>query len=181
MVSLRSKVVLAILGSIGVLVYLVIVDLGVTAGRIHRGVTVNGIDVGGLTVLEAARELTPKGRSLAERPLLFTAPGADCRFTPRDLGWGPQVFNTAERALEVGREGAPFGALWDRLRAWVSGIEVDWSDSPDPSRLEAFLDECESRVESVGSILDRTEMERLVTDVIGEWPYQQVHDLPLGG
>lgn len=181
MVSTRAKFIIVSAALLAVLAYLVIVDLGVSAGRIHRGVAVRGIDVGGLTVVEAARKLSPIGADLAERPIVFTAPGVDCRFTPRELGWGPQAFDTAENALRVGRDHAPFGALWDRLRAWVSGVEVGWSDSPDPARVGRFLNGCEERVESVGASLDRGQMRFQIRRAIGYWPYEQIYELPLTG
>lgn len=179
MIGTRTKVVALLLGVLGILAYLVIVDLGVSAGRIHRGVSVAGIDVGGLTVIEAARELTPIGNELADSPLLFTASGADCRFTPRELGWGPQAFNTAGEAFRVGREDAPLGALWDRLKAWTGGIDVGWSGSTNAARVGRFLNECEERVVATGASLDRAQMRFRMKQAIGEWPYQQIHDLPL--
>lgn len=179
MVSTRSKIVIASLAVVAATVYLVIVDLGISAGRIHRGVSVRGIDVGGLTVVEAARKLGPIGEDLADNPLLFTAPGVDCRFLPRDLGWGPQAFDTAETALQVGREGGPFAALWDRFRAWVSGIEIGWSDVPDSAKIDRFLNECDERVASVGVTLDRSEMRVRIRQAIGAWPYEQVYELPV--
>lgn len=45
--SLLTRVLLGLGALVGVLLYLLIVDLGVTAGRIHYGVSVSGFDVGG--------------------------------------------------------------------------------------------------------------------------------------
>jgi hypothetical protein len=41
------------LGVAGVLVYVLIVDFGISAGRIHHGVSVAGVDLRGLTEAEA--------------------------------------------------------------------------------------------------------------------------------
>lgn len=178
-VSTVTRVVLGIAAAAVVLTYLVIVDLGVSAGRIHRGVTVGGIDVGGLTVIEATRKLEPIGEDLVDSPLVFHAQGVVCAFEPRDLGWFPEPLATAQSALRIGRESAPFGALKDRFRAWVSGVEAGWADKPAARKVTAFIDECEQRTAVAGAELNRGRLRFLIKQTIGSWPYQQTWDLPV--
>ncbi len=177
-ITKRARITLVGAGLVALLAYLVIVDLGFSAGRIHRGVTIRGINVGGLTVLEANRKLEPIGEKLADWPILLVSEGDDCRFTPRQLGWGPQPFTTAEEALEIGRADAPFGALWDRARAWLGGVTIDWADEPDAALLDEFVADCQARFQALGVEVDEVELRALVDSIIGAWPYEQIHQLP---
>lgn len=182
-ITTRTKLILVTAGLAGIFAYLVIADLGISAGRIHRGVDVQGIDVGGLTPLEAAEKLDEIGRELSG-PIVFIASevaGFQCDSTPAKLGWAPRPFNTARNALAVGRSNAPFGALWDRARAWVAGVTVDWDDEPDPAKVDRFVARCVTTAETFGALIDRERLREMVVDLVGSWPYQQVHDLPLEG
>jgi hypothetical protein len=145
-------------GCVGVLVligYLVLIDLGVNAGRVHSGVRVDGIDVGGLTVAEAVALLEDAGQDLKGQEVVPTAEGFDCRFTPREVGWGPQPFDTVQIAMRVGRDDAPFGALADRVRAYLGGIEVDWAGKPSRRKVARILDRCEQQAAALGAVIDR--------------------------
>jgi hypothetical protein len=169
--------------SIGVLVatalFLVIVDLGVNAGRIHYGVSVEKIDVGGLTAPEAAERLRQHGLRLKHTTITFSAPGASCSFLPGALGWGPQPADTTKLALAVGREGVPFTALADRLRAWFGGVKVGWAGSPEPSEVDEFLDECEESASGQGLVIDRAQLRYRVRRAIVTWPRPVSFRFPL--
>lgn len=177
-ISTRSRVLLATLSVVAVALYGLIVDLGVSAGRIHPGVSVSGIDVGGLTVLEAARKLAPLGKDLAETPLRFDASGVECTFVPRSLGWGPQAFDTATAALEIGRTGGVLSAIGERVRAWIGGITVDWAKDPDPGRLRAAVERCAGSAEERGANVDRAALSDEVAGAIGRWPPVEIYELP---
>jgi hypothetical protein len=145
-------------GCVGVLVligYLVLIDLGVNAGRVHSGVRVDGVDVGGLTLTEAAALLNDVGEELKQEEIIPTAEGFDCRFTPEEVGWGPQPFDTVRRAMRVGRDDAPFGALADRARAYFDGIEIDWAGNPNKLKVKQLLNRCEDQAAALGVVIDR--------------------------
>ena len=169
---------------LGVLAYLVVFEVGLSAGRIHSGVTVNGIDVGGLTHQEAEDLLKARGKDMREEPLVFVAEGVDCRFRRNkdEVGWGPQPFDTAEEAMRVGRADAPFGALWDRLRAWFGGVTVDWADAPDQAKVEQIVDDCMEKADQLGLtvVIDPDAFEQAIVDAVLEWPPEQIHQIPIG-
>jgi hypothetical protein len=146
--------------------YLVLIDLGLSAGRVHHGVRVDGVDIGGLTVAEAAALLEDAGEELKQEEVVPTAEGFDCRFTPEEVGWGPQPFDTVETAMRVGREDAPFGALADRVRAYVEGIEVDWAGKPDQRKVARLLNRCEEQAGALGVLIDRRELRVKVRQAI---------------
>jgi hypothetical protein len=158
--------------------YLVIVDLGVNAGRIHYGVSVEHVDVGGLTAPQAVQRLAERG-DLLKKSLVFSAPGVACPLVPKAVGWGPQPADTAKIALDVGRAHAPFGALADRIDAWIGGVSVPWAGAVKARKLEVFLDDCEKRAEGQGFTLNRDELAARAEQAIVTWPRPISFRLPL--
>jgi hypothetical protein len=178
-VSPRAKLILAVGVVAGLLLYLLVVDLGVNAGRVHHGVSVPGLDLGGLTEAEAIPKLEELGTTLRDAPIVFSTPGFDCRVAPRELGWGPQPFDTVRAAMKVGRSGGLWTSLEERLGAWLGGSEIGWAGSLRESAVERWLDDCEELAGGMRVAIDidklRVELERLVET----WPRQQVYNLPL--
>jgi hypothetical protein len=163
---------------VALLFYLVVVDLGVNAGRIHYGVTVEGVEVGGLTGSEAMPVLDKAGERLKHSTIQFSASGVTCEVRPAEIGWGPQPFDTAKSALQVGRAHAPFGALIDRVRAWVAGVRVSWADAPNPGKLDRFLRACDAQAKAAGVTVDDARLRAEVGRAIVTWP-RRVFPLPL--
>jgi hypothetical protein len=149
------KVFLGLAGVLILIAYLVLIDLGINAGRVHRGVRVDGIEIGGLTPAEAIPLLLDEGENLEGQEIIPTAEGFDCRFTPREVGWGPKPFVTVRMAMRVGRADAPFGALADRVRAYMGGIEIEWAGKPKRRKVGELLDRCQQQAAALGVVIDR--------------------------
>jgi hypothetical protein len=154
-VSRATKVTLGLVGVFVLIGYLVLIELGINAGRVHGGVRVDGIEIGGLTLPEAVALLKDVGKDLEGEEIIPTAEGFDCRFTPREVGWGPQPFDTVQKAMRVGRDDAPFGALADRVRAYLGGIEIDWAGKPNRRKVGRLLNRCEQQAAAIGAVIDR--------------------------
>ncbi|HEV2755619.1 MAG TPA: hypothetical protein VG318_07565 [Actinomycetota bacterium] len=169
MKTLLVRIALAAAGVVALLVYLVIADLGMHAGRVHRGVAVAGFDVGGLTELEAFEALTERQELLEQQAVVFIANGFDCRATPEDLGWNPQPFNTAQDAMEVGRGGV-FAGLRERFDAWFGGVKVGWHGTVDPKEVDEFLDYCEQNARVVNARVDRAKLRFRIRRQIVTYP-----------
>lgn len=171
----KRRIVVGLLALLVGFAYLVIVDLGIHAGRIHRGVEVEGgVDVGGLTLNEAVEQLGDIGSQIEIFPLIFSSPGFDCRTTPGNLGWRARPFTTAQQAMKVGREDAPFGAFTDRIKAWF-GVTVPWTDSPNPRKVGKFVQQCEKLGAGFGVTVDKGRLRFMVKRAIVEWPREQVY------
>jgi hypothetical protein len=169
------------LGLVGVLVlvgYLVLIDLGINAGRVHRGVRVDGIEVGGLTLAEAEALLVDAREDLEGQEIVPTAEGFDCRFTPDEVGWGPQPFVTAQMAMRVGRDDAPFGALADRVRAYLGGIEIEWAGKPKKRKVDLLLDECEQQAAALGVKIARYALRGEIRRALGSTT-RRTFEIPL--
>ena len=169
--------VLAVLLAAG---YLIVVDLGIHAGRIHRGVRIDGgISVGGLTLTEATEKLAGIEEGMERDPLVFVTEGFDCRFTPEELGFDAKPPATARRAMQVGREDGPLGALYERIKAWFGGVTVEWTDPQNPRKVSRFVRDCEELGAAFGVDVDRPRLRFLVKKAIVEWPREQIHQIPV--
>lgn len=168
-----SRLALVLAGVTAVFVYLVVVDLGMHAGRVHRGVEVAGFDVGGLTELEAFEALRERQELLEATAVVFIENGFDCRARPEGLGWSPRPFNTARDAMEIGRKGVVSG-LRERIDAWFGGIKIGWAGTVDPAAVGRFLDYCERNASIVGATVDRGKLRYRIRRQIVTYPRSPV-------
>ena len=172
--SVRAKIGVILAIVVGLAAYLVIVDYGLNAGRIHRGVSVRGIDLGGLTKDEAADILEVEGEKLAERPVVLTREGMSCNFIPTELGWDPRPNDTSVAAYRIGRGVSWFAALGNRIKAWVAGAAVDWNDAIDTEAVSSLIDDCEIQARALGYELRRYRLRQKIRAAILMWPRQPV-------
>lgn len=155
MLATRSaKAVGTALLVLGFFFYLVLIDFGVNAGRVHYGVRVDGFDVGGRTFTEAVALLAERGESVRDERLEYRAGSFTCGFTPHEIGWGPQPHDTAEAAMGVGRPFSSIGSLGERVDAWLGGYEVEWADDADPTRIEGVVERCRDKARAAGHPLN---------------------------
>ena len=174
-----TKPIAVLLVLVALLLYLLLIDLGVNAGRVHYGVTVGGYDVGGKTFPETVELLDDHGEELQETPIVLGAEGFDCRFTPKEIGWGPQPSDTAEIAMGIGRPISDASSILERIDAWMGGTTVGWADQPDESRVDGLLDRCEEAAGGLSVSLDREGTHALIARAITQWPRPPVIQVPL--
>ena len=168
--SRSARTLIIVLVAVGVLGYAVVVEFGVSAGRVHQGVSVAGLDVGGLTLTDTAEALTERGELLRTEPILFVAEGMTRCLIPIEIGWGPQAFATAEAAMDVGRKGGPVKAVRDRVKAWIGGFRVRWVGGADWHKVTAVIDAWEEQATSLGLELRRYRLRRRIRNAIVTWP-----------
>jgi hypothetical protein len=168
--SVRAKIGFGLAVLIGLIGYLVIVDYGINAGRIHHGVNVRGIDVGGLTKFEAEDILEVEGEKLLERPVILTREGMSCNFLPTEMGWDPRPSATAAAAYRVGRGESWIAALGSRVKAWVAGARIDWNDVLDRNAVSRLIDDCEVQAQGLGFEIRRPRLRELIREGIKAWP-----------
>jgi vancomycin resistance protein YoaR len=114
--------------------------------RIASGVTVAGVDVGGMTADRAELVLTRRAAAAARRPIALRARGSTFRLTPAQLGLSVDWGAAARAALD---RGDGFSPLRGFKRLWVSsfGSEVAPTAVVDRKRLEASLDTIARKVD----------------------------------
>jgi vancomycin resistance protein YoaR len=115
--------------------------------RIASGVSIDGVDVGGLTAAEARAKLEAQSAQLAQVPVTFTAGGHEWRLKPVSLGVETDWNAAVKLALDQGDGLAPIRGF-RRLGVRVFGADV----SPPTRVLENAL---AFEVGRMGKVLDR--------------------------
>ncbi|MCC6443153.1 MAG: VanW family protein [Armatimonadetes bacterium] len=145
------------LGRVGlgfaVLLSLGVVTVGATTsmlgdGRICRGVSIAGVEVGGATREEAVRRLRNVVEERESRPVTFALESRVWRTTFRDLGGRIEVYRAIDEAMNVGREGSFLKQWNDRLAALRGQRPLALPVRYAPAKIQGYL-------ESVAKEVDR--------------------------
>jgi vancomycin resistance protein YoaR len=118
----RRRAMIIALATCGLLVVLVAGNHLFGGDGIHRGVEVGGLDVGTMS-REVARQAIERQASATFEKIAFGSEG----FSVSGEGLGVKVDATSavEEAYSVGREGWVLQRVFDVLRAYVVGVQVD--------------------------------------------------------
>ena len=177
-VSSSTKTLLVTGAVVGSLVFLLIVEFGISAGRVHHGVTVAGHNVGGLAFAELQNELADRAETLNAEPVCFVRDAIRLCISPEEIGWRPEARATADSAYQVGRADAPWGALSERARAWVGGVNVQWEGGPNAAMVGRVLDRWEAIFDARDLELQRGIMRYRIRRAITTYP-RQTFRIPL--
>jgi hypothetical protein len=169
-ISTTTKLAIAGGTVAALLAYVAIADAGINAGRIHHGVTVRNVDIGGMTFAQAEEVLRERGARLRRTPICFSREEFHACVGPEELGWYPGVPATVEQAMAVGREGSIFHAASQRARAWAGGVRIRWAGSPRPHRVTRLIDEWEEQLAELGYTLDRGHLRFKIRRAIVTYP-----------
>lgn len=122
-------------------------ELAVTSGRVHPGVTVGGVRVGGLTQAEAQGRLSAElPQRAAASPVVVVWNDRTWTVSSRDLGVDYNYPALAASAMEVGRSGGFFAQVGARVSAWIRPVSMSASATADPEKLAAFMDEVDKPI-----------------------------------
>ena len=175
--SRTAKSLLAMAVLLCALMFGIVVDFGVNAGVVHHGVTISGLDVGGLTLDETRSALNDHRRRMRQSEVCFSGHGFEDCFLPQDVGWFPtgvEINQSALEAFEVGRSGGPLVALGERLRAWTRGVDLFWPPSARPAMVTKLIDGWERELLQSDLRLDRARTRAAIKDSLSAWPRRNV-------
>ena len=94
------------------------------AGKIYRGISIDTVEVGGLTPTEAAAKLEAEIRYPFDTSFVFTYEGRQWQATPQQLGFHPQTADMTSAAYSIGRTGGLADQITERLSAILHGRQV---------------------------------------------------------
>jgi vancomycin resistance protein YoaR len=114
---------LPVLLALALAVTLVGADTALAAGRVRRGVRVAGVDLSGLTTAAARARLAAAAPAVEARRVTVRADTAALALPRAQVGIRVDVEATLAATLAVGRSGP---ADPDRLRTWLSGVDLPW-------------------------------------------------------
>ncbi len=123
--TLLQKVLAVILGGGGLaiaFIFIFYLIMGIfTLGKIFPGVSVMGIDVGGLTQSEAVERLESRITYPKQGLIAFEDQGSIWTFTPEEIGLFLDYSASVDQAYRVGRSGWPWQRISERLQVWQDG------------------------------------------------------------
>jgi vancomycin resistance protein YoaR len=115
-------------------------------GTIAKGVTIDGVDVGGLTTAEATRALERQGRAALARPVNFVADGRTFRLTAAQIGLTPDWSAAVASARRKGDGFLPVRGF-KRIKLRLFGGDLTAHASYRTGALKAELARIASRVD----------------------------------
>jgi L,D-transpeptidase ErfK/SrfK len=108
------------------------------ADRILPGVTVEGVDVGGMTRGEALRAIRAGAAIHLDGPITVTVGGKTWTVTPRELGQKANVEGAVDRALALNASMSTFERFWHRFRSESIDAQLALRYTR-PRRLDGFV------------------------------------------
>jgi vancomycin resistance protein YoaR len=115
-------------------------------GTIAKGVTIDGVEVGGLSTAEATRVLEQQGRAALARPVDFVAGGRTFRLTAAQIGLTPEWAAAVASARGEGDGFAPLRGF-KRMKLRLFGGDVDVHAAYRAAALKAELAHIAAKVD----------------------------------
>lgn len=140
---------------------LVGLDAALSAGRIHPGVRVGSVAVGGMTREQAITAIERGLKPLLSEPATVTVGERSWSVDADALGVTAESTQAAEAAYQIGRGQGLASIVADRMKAWFGSITVPMSLACDDALLSAFLDDVSGEVarpaKDASVVIDGTE------------------------
>lgn len=134
------------LGLLALAIVIVLGDVAVSYGRIHPGVRVADVALGGMTREAAARQMDRElGRRL-RLPVTATYKTGKWNANAAQLGLTLDATLTADAAMKVGREPTLAAAVARRFAAVFGGVEVTATLDADDASLTSLFDKIDETV-----------------------------------
>jgi hypothetical protein len=187
------KFMLISAGLLALLAWLLIVEFGVNAGKVHYGVELRGdLNVGGMTRSELRGVLKERAEEMFFEPVVLGAEGIGpinvyprtptfeiAKDEVRAVNWNPRYIETIDALMAVGRKNGPLAALSDRFDAYFGGVKVPWQGAPAAYKVtERVIDPIEELGEKEGLTLDRDVLRVKLRQALNEWPRQPFYRIP---
>ena len=124
---------------VGLMLLAAAIDGAASFGRIHPGVSVGGVIVGGKSPAEALQLLRAELPKVAAEPVVITYRKKSWNIKPEQIGLSFDYPALVSRSMAVGRGGRLGESLVQRVTAWFAGARVGVSASAEPAKFEKTL------------------------------------------
>ncbi|PKQ17271.1 MAG: hypothetical protein CVT67_00195 [Actinobacteria bacterium HGW-Actinobacteria-7] len=115
-----------------------------TWGKIHPGVSIGGVEVGGMLPGQALTVLDTGLAKRSSKPVVVTYQGKKWTVGAADIGLTFDKRSLVDQAMTVGRSGGFPSNLGDRLRSWTKGTKIDATTRASATSIDKTLDEIAS-------------------------------------
>lgn len=138
---------LAAAGVVALLAVLVVGDAASSWGRIHPGVTIGGVAVGGMSRSDARAAIERDVGPRLRLPVTVVYESRRWTVSPGLVGASLPSGSAAEAAYAVGRTGNLFQQAGQRIGAWFGAEELPLAAQADAGKLDAELAQLKRAVE----------------------------------
>jgi hypothetical protein len=168
--SRRAKVTITLLTACGVLIYALVVEYGINAGKVHYGVDVAGFAIGGKTLQDAVTALHRRRSLLRSGRLCFARHELELCVPASRVGRLPDAAKVADAAYSVGRSRGPVGNILARIGAYTDGDSIHWRPKLRKHKVRRLLDRWERQLADAGLGLDRPRMRAKLRRALTAYP-----------
>jgi vancomycin resistance protein YoaR len=138
--SVRALWAATIVGIVVIVVSLaIVVDAAVYYGKVHAGVSVAGVDLGGHTRAEATAALSAAVRSAQAEPLVVSGGDRTWRLSAEDAGAALDVDAAVGAAMALTREHGVFADIALRWKLFFSERDLPLEGTVDEASLGSFV------------------------------------------
>lgn len=141
----RALAVLALV--VVVLVLASAVDAVASAGRVHPGVSVGGVKIGGKMPSDAVAALKAQLPAKAAAPVKVVVGNKKWSVTTRDIGGAFDYGRLLQKSMAVGRSGGYLASARERFQAWFGGRALPAPATADPAKLTTVIGKVASAVD----------------------------------
>ncbi|MDD6736330.1 MAG: VanW family protein [Clostridiales bacterium] len=110
-----------------------------TGSAIAKGVSVNGVNIGGMSISDAVRILSPEADTKGKIITVKTRSGNKTEFSPDDISFLPDAQSTAESAYELTHSGNFLNNAVKRIRLYFCHSDIPFRCSADEEKLDSIL------------------------------------------
>jgi vancomycin resistance protein YoaR len=129
--------------AVGVIIVIVVlailVDSAVYYNKVHAGVSVNGIDLGGQTKTEAIASLSSVVDKAQNSPITLTSGDKTWTLLPSDVGATMDVEGAVKAAMEVSRKSNFIADIGTRWKLFFSKKDLPLTGSVDGAKMQTFV------------------------------------------
>lgn len=159
----RMRITVALVVVLSLAIVVVSYDLVANAGRIHRGVSVGGVAVGGKRQAEAAKVLDRGLSERASEPVVLSALGKSASVTATQVAASYDTTSLVQAAYSYGRTGHFLKDVGDRIRAAIVSASLPASPTADEERLTAvvgaFAREVDAAAKDASVVINGTQVD----------------------
>jgi Putative peptidoglycan binding domain len=132
-------ILIAVGAVIAVCVLAILVDSVVYYNKVHAGISVSGIDLGGKTKDEAIASVNGLVEKAASSPITLTAGSKTWTVMPGDVGTSMDVEGAVKAAMAVTRENNFFTDIANRWKLYFTKQGLPLTGSVDSAKMDAFV------------------------------------------
>jgi len=144
----QTRTVLIILASVMLLlVVLGVADAAYYSNKIHRGVVISEVPLGGKNKDAAIQDIKALAKTLDAKAIGIEYEDKTWQLKPDDIDFSVDIEKSFDRAFNLGKEGGLFQNIKTRISLWFASRQLEPSYKYDRKKLDEFIKEIKKDVD----------------------------------